>query len=413
MNLLFISDNYLPEMNANARIVSELSQYWSQNDHQVTVITSHPNFPAGKVFAGHKNVWHKTEVDGNINVVRVKTYMTANKGVVRRVIDFLSFMVTSFLAGLKIKNTNIVIAISPQFFTLISGCFVSIIKCKPFVIVLCDLWPDVAVSLGVMKKSLLLKCIKKCELWLYRRASVIACLSPYYKKYLTQHGIAENKIFISISGVDTEKFFQRPKNTLLARQYNLDNKFVVGYIGTVGMSHEFESILIVAKQLQNTQQNDIAFIFIGEGAQKQQLIQRVAELKLANVMIKDSVPGFEMPEHWSLIDVALVALKNNASNKTVIPSKMLEAMAMAKPVILHAPEGEAKTFVELSGGGSFVPMGQTALLQAEIIKFYQDKSYYNMFASNASLFSQSYTRKQQAHNLIERFKLLSDPQYAV
>lgn len=413
MNFLFVSDNYIPEMNANARIVSELAQHWSQNDHQVTVITSHPNFPTGKIFPGHKNVWRKTETDRDINVVRVKTYMTANQGVIRRVIDFLSFMATSFLAGLKVKKTDIIIAISPQFFTLISGCFLSIVKRKPFVIVLCDLWPDVAVSLGVVKKSLLIKCIKKCELWLYRKASVIVCLSPYYKKYLLQHGITENKIFVSISGVDTEKFFQRPKNLLLAGQYNLNNKFVVGYIGTIGMSHDFESLLVVAKKLQVEQQSEIAFIVIGEGAQKQQLIQRIADLELSNVMIKDSVPGYEMPEHWSLIDIALVPLKNNASNQTVIPSKILEAMAMAKPVILHAPEGEAKKFLELSGAGIFAPIDNVALLYQEILKLYQDKSYYNMFATNASSFSKNYTRKQQALNLIKCFKSLSDPQYAV
>jgi colanic acid biosynthesis glycosyl transferase WcaI len=168
MNILFLSENFTPETNAAATRVHERAVYWAKWGHRVTVLTSAPNFPEGKLFAGYKNHWYRREEIDGITVIRVKTFIAANDGVVLRSLDFVSFMVSSVIAGLFQPRPDVVVATSPQFFTAIAGWALAAIRRLPFVFELGDLWPRSIVAVGAIRVDWIIRLLERVELFLYR-----------------------------------------------------------------------------------------------------------------------------------------------------------------------------------------------------------------------------------------------------
>ena len=178
MKILFLTENFPPETNAAATRVFERACYWLRDGHDVTVITSAPNFPQGKLFVGYRNRWRQVEDMAGIRVIRVKTFITRNEGIVLRTLDFVSFMCTAFVAGLFVRRPDVVCATSPQFFAAVGGWALAACRRLPFVFELGDLWPASIVAVGAMRESRLLRLIEKLELFLYRRSAAVAALTP-------------------------------------------------------------------------------------------------------------------------------------------------------------------------------------------------------------------------------------------
>jgi glycosyltransferase involved in cell wall biosynthesis len=394
-------------MNANARIVSELAHCWAALDNKVCIITSQPNFPQGRIFPGYKNSVYQKSTDDALSLIRVKTYMAPNTGVLKRAWDFLSFGFSSFIAGLFCKDYDVIVGISPQFICVVSACFLSILKRKPFVFILCDLWPDAIVSTGALENNILIRILKRIEIFLYKKSKLIVTLSPYFNKYLIESGINENKILLSLSGVNTQFFFPTEKDHDLIGKYKLQDKFVVGYVGTMGLAHNHDDLLDIAESLLIKRQNNIHFVFIGDGARKSDLQKIINEKSLTNANIDGPIQLDEIPKYWSITDLSLVVLKDIPSNKTVVPSKMLEAMAMGKPILLYAPEGEAKNLLEESGSGVYVQAGRKDDLEKKILELAGNKELLNIFKQQSILFSKRYSRESQAKEIINRIKALT------
>lgn len=238
MHILFLTDNFPPEGNAPATRTYEHATRWVEAGHKVTVITCAPNFPEGKVFDGFKNkLYDVSELDG-IRVVRVKTYITANEGFVKRILDYMSFMATGFIAGLFQKKPDVIVATSPQFFCACAGWALSAVRRKPFVFELRDIWPASITAVGAMKDSFAIRMLERIEMFLYRRADSIVSVTHAFKKELIERGVNGEKIEVVLNGVDLTKYEPSlSKDSDLAKQYGLENKFVVGYIGTHGMAH--------------------------------------------------------------------------------------------------------------------------------------------------------------------------------
>ena len=164
MKILFLTDNFPPEVNAPASRTYDHAREWVKAGHEVTVITCAPNFPKGKVYQGYKNKWRQEEVMDGIKVIRVWSYIAANKGFVKRTLDFISFSVTSFIAGLT-QKTDLIVATSPQFFTALAGRTLSFWKRTPWVMEVRDLWPESIKTVGAMKDNAFIRYFewkKKC-----------------------------------------------------------------------------------------------------------------------------------------------------------------------------------------------------------------------------------------------------------
>jgi glycosyltransferase involved in cell wall biosynthesis len=203
-----------------------------------------PNFPDGKLFSGYRNrIWDVEEMDG-IRVVRVKTLIAANAGTVLRILDYLSFMITSFMAGLFVPRPDLVATTSPTFFAAVGGCALAAVRGLPFVLEVADLWPDSIVAVGAMKRNLMLRWLEKIELLLYRRAARIVVLTQAFRENLVRRGVSADKIDVVINGVDLLRYQPQPKDATMAVEWGLgDANFVVGYIGTHGMAHALENVL--------------------------------------------------------------------------------------------------------------------------------------------------------------------------
>jgi glycosyltransferase involved in cell wall biosynthesis len=364
VHVLFLTDNFPPEVNAPSSRTFEHCREWVRSGVQVTVITCAPNFPHGKIFDGYRNRLWQTETVEGIKVIRVWTYVTSNEGFLRRTLDYLSFMVASFIAAMFVRNVDVIVGTSPQFFTACAAYLTSVFKRKPWVFELRDIWPESIRAVGAMTNSKALVLLEKMELFLYRRASLIVSVTHSFKENLIQRGIEENKIEVITNGVDSSLFSPREKDQRLVEQYNLQGKQVVGYIGTHGLAHSLETLLQAAKLIEGMPGgDDYRFILLGDGARKQSLQAKAEQEKIQNVIFVSSVSKEDVVRYWSLLDVAVIHLKKNELFKTVIPSKLFECMGMGIPVA-HGVAGESAAIVETEGVGlCFEPENAPALCE--------------------------------------------------
>ena len=394
MKILFLTENFPPETNAAATRVFERACYWVQDGHEVTVITQAPNFPYGKLYDGYQNNWRQVETIEGIRVVRVKTYIAANAGVARRTLDFVSYMFTAVWFGLLERRPDVIVSTSPQFFAAVGGWLIGALRRIPFVFELGDLWPASIVAVGAMKPSFTIQLVEKLELFLYRRAAVVVALTNAFKKNLIKRGINGNKIAVVINGVDLPRYAPQDRDSALAHEWGLKDKFVVGYVGTHGMAHGLENVLEAAAQLSHHE--DLIFLFAGPGAARDGLIQEAKDRNLTNVVFIPPQPKDRMPAIWSLCDVALVHLKDSPVFAEVIPSKIFEAMGMGLPLLIAAPDGEATEIVNRSGAGLVVPPEDANALIHATERFLDDPDFKDSAGKRSLAAAPSHSRAFQA-----------------
>jgi glycosyltransferase involved in cell wall biosynthesis len=398
MRILFLTDNFPPEVNAPATRTYEHCVKWIELGHKVTVITCFPNFPKGKVFEGYTNkLYQKENIDG-ITVIRVWSYITENNGFVKRIIDYISYALTSFLFGLFVK-TDLIIATSPQFFTAVSGRILSFLKGKPWVMEVRDLWPDSIAAVGSMNKSSIpFKILKKIEHHLYLSASKIVVVTDSFKKYVIKdHQITTEKVGVFKNGVLISNFKKPKPNDVmtLKESLGLKNKIIISYLGTHGLAHGLKFILESISKISNP---DLHFLFIGDGAEKQNLIKYSKTLHSKNFTFIESVTKSEIPLYIDISDYSLVNLKKSDEFKNVIPSKIFENIAMYKPILLGV-EGESKKLIDdYEVGVCFEPENKESFLNA--IKDIQ-KLDRESFKVNCNKMLVDFERNNIAENLIK------------
>lgn len=398
MRILFLSDNFPPEGNAPATRLHEHAVRWVRAGHQVTVITCAPNFPEGKLYAGYRNRLRQVETVDGIRVVRVKTYITANEGMVRRTLDYMSFMLMGFLAGLFERRPDVVVATSPQFFCAVGGWALSVARRRPFVFELRDLWPDSIVAVGAMRRGRIIRALEKLELFLYRRAAAVVCVTHAFRDNLMKRGIPADKIHVVINGVDLDRYRPQPRDAALVEEFALQGKFVAGYMGTHGMAHALDKVLAAAELLRD--RDDIAFFFAGSGAERAHVEQRVTERGLSNVRLIPRQPKDRMPALWSLCDLAIVPLRDTPVFATVIPSKIFESMGMGVPILMSLPEGEATAIVRATGSGICVPPEDPSAMAEVIARLADNPDEVTRLRTAAWAAAPNYSRAAQATRML-------------
>jgi len=364
MHILFLSDNFPPEVNAPASRTFEHCREWVAAGHKITIITCAPNFPKGKVFEGYRNrLWQAEEMEG-IRVIRVWSYITRNEGFAKRILDYLSYMIAASIAAFFVRRIDVIIGTSPQFFTICAAYFVATVKRRPWVLELRDIWPESIRAVGAVQQSRLLDWLEQLELYLYRKATSIVAVTHAFKKNLIDRGIDGEKISVVTNGVDVTRFSPTEKNPELETSLDLKNRFVAGYIGTHGLAHGLDTLIDAAALLNNRPDGDqFRILMIGDGANRAQLEERAATKDLKNILFIDSVPKDEVVRYWSLLDASIIHLKKSDLFKTVIPSKLFECMAMGIPV-LHGVEGESAEIVTRADIGlAFEPENAEMLVQ--------------------------------------------------
>ena len=394
MKILFLSDNFPPEVNAPATRTMEHCKEWVKAGHEVTVVTCHPNYPIGKVYDGYKNSWKTKEVIDGITVIRVWTYITSNKGFAKRILDYISFSITSFFASLFIK-CDVIVATSPQFFTALSGRTLHFFKRKPWIMEVRDLWPDSIKSVGAMKDGWVIRYFSKEEMWCYRSAKNLVVVTDTFKRVISGRGIPEEKIHVIKNGSDVSLFYPREKSPELVKKYGLEGKRVLGYVGTIGMAHKIDFLIDCVKDLP-----DYKLMILGEGAEKEHLQQKVKEEGIENVFFINSVPKEQVGDYIALQDVALVNLRRDPLFKTVLPSKIFETAAMHIPILLGV-DGEARELVEHYNAGLFYePEDKKDFLEKLNILF-GDTAIYESCKKGCDRLAKDFDRKRLAMSMLK------------
>ena len=407
MNILFLTENFPPETNAAATRVHERACYWVRWGHRVTVVTCVPNFPLGKVFNGYRNRWHQTESVDGIRVVRVKTFISANRGVVLRSLDFLSFGVTGLVAGLLETRPNVVVATSPQLFAAVAGHAVGALRRLPFVFELGDLWPASIAAVGAIRHRIPLRALELLEIFLYRRSTAIVALTAGIKDDLVTRGISSDKVAVVRNGVDLLRYRPLARNESLARKWAIGDKFVVGYVGTHGMAHSLRNVVDAAELLRDTP--DVIFLLVGAGAERESLVADATRRGLVNVRFHEMQSKNRVSAVLSLCDVALAHLKNAPIFSGAIPSKIFEAMGMGIPILLAAPEGEASRLISGNGGIWVPPENPPAL--AEAIRALRNDPCMRARLSAAGLAAAPYhSRENQAREMLRVLEIAASGQ---
>lgn len=362
LKILFITDNFPPETNAPATRTFEHIRSWIQSDNQleVHVLTCFPNFPIGRVFNGYKNKLYQYETLLGINIHRVWSYISANSGFIKRTLDFLSFAFSSlFFAIFKIPKCDIVIATSPQFFTLLSGLFYAKLFGKFYIVEIRDLWPKSIFDLGMLSNNLIQRLFFQLERYIYEKCNLIITVTPPFKDYITNLGINNEKIFVISNGF-SDSFINSPRKSIL--KFSDQNAIRIGYIGTLGEAHALENILDGFKLINGLNER-IELHFIGEGSEKQTLIHKVESEKIQNVFFHGAIVREMISGTIQDIDFTLAHLRDIDAFKTVVPSKIFESIAIGKPVLMGSKGYSAELVKNLGIGVVFEPESPEAFFQ--------------------------------------------------
>jgi glycosyltransferase involved in cell wall biosynthesis len=311
---------------------------------------------------------------GQVDVYRTWLWPLPNRKAHERMRNYASFCFSAALRGVAIPRPDVIIASSPQLLVGLSGWWLAFTRQIPLVFEVRDLWPESLAAVGMGgENSLLHHGLGAIAGFLYRRADRIVVVTPAFKDYLIHRWhVPAQKIDVVENGVETDLFAPDPVAAAGRRkELNAESRFLVCYIGTMGMAHGLETLLDAAARLQSEAAN-VLFLLIGEGSEKERIKSLAQSRGLANVRFVDQQPREEIPSFISASDVCLVLLKKTDVFKTVIPTKMLEFMSCARPVILGV-EGQARQILEDASAGLAIGPENADALAAAIIQLDQNR----------------------------------------
>jgi glycosyltransferase involved in cell wall biosynthesis len=365
MKILFFSHYFYPEGNAPASRVHALTKHWVEQGHEVTVVTCVPNVPDGVVYEGYKNRLYQKEVINGVNVIRIWTFLAPNKGTVRRIANYISYMSSAILSTLFIKRHDVMIATSPQFFCGWAGVLLKYLSLKriPFVLEIRDIWPESIVAVGSGMPAPVIKILECMEKLMYRAADKIVTVGVGYQQRLIEKGVPEDKISIIMNGVDSDIFHPQDASSELLDKWGLRDKFVCSYIGTVGMACGLNVVLDTAAKLKENNRNDIVFMIVGDGASRNDLENEARARNLDNVIFTGRQPKDMVPAFLASSDACLVHLKKTDLFTTVMPSKIFEAAGMARPIIIGVKGPATEIVLQASAGLEIEPEDVDSLLE--------------------------------------------------
>jgi colanic acid biosynthesis glycosyl transferase WcaI len=418
MKILYLSQYFPPEMGAPAGRAAELSRLWAEDGHEVTVLTGFPNHPTGIVPPRYRRKLRQLVMHENhhgVNVVRTWLLPFPNRKAYERMLNYSSFCISAAATGMFLHQPELVIASSPQLLVGLSGWWLARCNGVPFVFEVRDLWPESLAAVGVSSRnSRLHRLLAKIAGFLYRSCDRLVVVTPAFKEYLVEHWrVPAEKISVVENGVETSLFSRLTPNAALRRAIGAEEKFVVSYIGTMGNAHGLETLLEAAALLRE-RAPEVLFLLVGEGAEKARIVSLAHSRGLTNVRFVGQQPREKIPAYITASDVCLVLLKKSELFKTVLPTKMLEFMSCARPVILGV-DGHARNVMERANAGIFVPPEDSAELADAILRLAADLALRESLGRNGRQYVlQHFSRQQTAEVYLDVLQdLLARDQHSV
>jgi colanic acid biosynthesis glycosyl transferase WcaI len=370
LKFVFLTQYYPPEVGGAQVLISSLASEVKRQGHQVRVVTALPNYPTGRIFDGYRNRLFVEEVKDGIPIYRTWVYAVQSARLLPRLINYLSFCISSLLAFSWIGKPDIVFMDSPPLFLACTALLLARAKRARLIMNISDLWPDAIADSGMVHSSLLLRMARKLEHFLYRRVDFVSTVTEGIQRILIESkGVPREKVLFLPIGVDTHLFQPRTADQSLLEQYQLEDKRVFIFAGTLGHAQGLPLLLDAAEALR--ERKDIAMVFVGDGPVKRALQARCHESRLSGVIFAEPVPLAEMPRWWSIARGALVPLKDQPIHQSARPSKSLPALASGVPVIFSG-SGEMARILMDAQAGLVLPPEQVAPLVECIVRLTDD-----------------------------------------
>ena len=375
MRILFLTMYYQPDSAATGILMAELAEELALHGHDVRVITSMPHYSTNSIWPEYRGKWSKRERQGAILVHRVWSYVPVHKDrLLPRFFSYLSFTLLSAFAGLLMPRPDVIVTPSPSppLTNGISAYLLGKLRGVPFISNIQDIYPDVAIRMGVMKNPAAISGYKKLEQFVYKHSRAITVISEGFRRNLTAKGVPADKISVIPNFIDAAFVLPHPRRNSFSGSMDWDDKFVVLFAGNVGMSQGLDTVLEAAGLLQGTP--GLLFAIVGNGASKPALMAQAETMGLSNVQFLPYQDYEHVPAMYSSADIGLIPLRRGFSNDSV-PSKLFTIMGVARPVVasVDAYSETAEIITQAKCGVCIEPENPAALAEA-ILAVYSDKA---------------------------------------
>lgn len=345
MHILVIHQYFLGDNEAGGSRFNELTRFWREAGHRVTVIAGQVSYTTGYKPEPYRGKWLVREGTPGIEVLRAYTPDTYGKGIIGRMKVFFAFMFSAAIAGMaRIDRPDVVIATSPPLVTAVAGYLAAWRWRAPLVFEVRDLWPESAVAVGVLKaNSLLTRALYALERFIYKVSARIVVLTPAFRDNIVGRGLApEERIAFIPNGADLDQFSPGPRDEALRARLEWGNRFVALYAGAHGLANHLDQLVDAAECLKARE--DILIVTAGDGPERPRLLAEIERRGLSNIKLMGQFPKTQMPDLVRSCDAGLAVLKRIDTFKTVYPNKVFDYMACAKPVVLGI-DGVARSLV--------------------------------------------------------------------
>lgn len=356
MRILLLHQYYLEDDDHGGSRWNEITKQWVENGHHVQVIAGMMHYNSSEKRTEYKGKWFKKKKQGTIDVMRCHVSETYNSNFIGRLWAYFSFVFSSLWAGLfKVGGKyDVIIVSSPPLFIGISGYLISLFKRTPFVFEIRDLWPESAIDTGVVTNGFIIKLAYALEKFIYKKAALINVLTPAFRDTLIQKkNINAEKIIFIPNAADFSLSDDLLKNfdvNQFKKEHDLENKFVITYVGAHGVANHLEQVLETGKLLEDT---NVLFLLIGDGMGKKRLLKLAKKNTITNVRFINPVPKADVFKYILASDMGASVLKNVDTFKTVYSNKTFDYMSCKKPILM-AIDGVSRDLVEEADAGIFV-----------------------------------------------------------
>jgi glycosyltransferase involved in cell wall biosynthesis len=399
MNILYITQYFCPEVGATQNRALEMASYMVKSGHAVTVLTEFPNHPLGIIPKRYRFKLFERERYKGIEVVRSFVKASPNKSFVNRMLFYVSFMVSSIVAGMKLKNKkyDIVYATSPPLFVGLSGYVIAKLRKVKFVFEVRDLWLESAVVMGELRNRKAIQLSGWIERVCYRGASKIVVVTQGIRNHLIQKGIDSDILQIIPNGANVDEFSFSADNRLFKKELGQQDKFIILYAGIIGLTQGIEALVPVVRLLKDNR--DILFLFVGEGPVKNELLRLQKSYKLDNLRVMGQMPRKQVFKYTAAADVCLVPLRKVDIFKSALPSKMFDAWACGRPIILTV-DGEAREHLKKADAGIYVDVEDSMGIKEAIINLSKNPDLCRKYGRNGRQYVEKhFSRRIMAQKL--------------
>ncbi|MBM4255373.1 MAG: glycosyltransferase [Deltaproteobacteria bacterium] len=397
MHVLLIHQAFVGPQEPGGTRHYELAQQMRAHGYQCSIVASDISYLSGQSVVQKTGLVSEQDCNG-VRVLRAYTYPALHRSFVWRVVSFVSFMCTSVWAGLRAGPVDVVMGTSPPIFQAVSAWLVALLRRKPFLLEIRDLWPEFAIDMGVLKNPLLIALSRWLEGFLYARATHLLVNSPAYRAYLINKGTPASKVSLIPNGVDPDMFTPEADGNAIRQRWQLGDRFVVTYAGALGIANDIPVMLQAAEQLRDD--DHIRFLIVGDGKERAALEAQAQQMGLSNVLFTGPQPKSEMPAVLAASDACIAILQNIQLFRTTYPNKVFDYMAAGRPTLL-AIDGVIRDVIDAAHGGVFVPPGNAAALAEAVLSLSRNRAQARAMGTSARTYVvEHFNRQRQAEHFV-------------